>query len=359
MRALAARSAGRLTLTQRLRAENKAQDPQHQIKNGRLRPPTLSNTCVVPKWRSLVLTIDDAGSFSLWRAGLPQGFVSRVSARKELRKPTTGWGGGRRGGRVCRWNWHRCTTARIPHGWPKTRDGRREVRASVGEVEGKKRLRPKRGLRGKEQGNGREKEAFKDCVRFVVTEGDRAQPGRGGLLATTGVMVVSPGVLERGGTGGQDRSVSIVRSARRAAGIAARSPFSQEGSVCQTANVVSPAEARFTKIHSTLCREVPPVSGKTARTVGYSQSNLPASRVPHQHFSLRAVTQELSNDRPQCPSHQTRGSAFQGLTAATPSCHLHSIFCCEAGPVNHFWPFSKGIGPWQRWKAARPPGKPR
>jgi len=225
-------------------------------------------------------------------------------------------------------------------------------------VSGKSRERKGSGPR-EEQGNGREKEAFKDCVRFVVTEGDRAQPGRGGLLATTGVMVVSPGVLERGGTGGQDRSVSIVRSARCAAGIAARSPFSQEGSVCQTANVVSPAEARFTKIHSTLCREVPPVSGKTARTVGYSQSNLPASRVPHQHFSLRAVTQELSNDRPQCPSHQTRGSAFQGLTAATPSCHLQSIFCCEAGPVNHFWPFSKGIGPWQRWKAARPPGKPR
>lgn len=177
MRALAARSAGRLTLTQRLRAENKAQDPQHQIKNGRLRPPTLSNTCVVPKWRSLVLTIDDAGSFSIRRAGLPQGFVSRVSARKELRKPTTGWGGGRRGGRVCRWNWHRCTTARIPHGWPKTRDGRREVRASVGEVEGKKRLRPKRGT-GKWEGKG-----GIQGLRAFRRYGRRQGPARTGRLA--------------------------------------------------------------------------------------------------------------------------------------------------------------------------------
>jgi hypothetical protein len=61
-------------------------------KSGRCRPPTLSNTCVVPKWRSFVLTIDNAGSCSVRRAGLPQRFVSRGSARKELRKPTTGWG---------------------------------------------------------------------------------------------------------------------------------------------------------------------------------------------------------------------------------------------------------------------------
>ncbi len=39
-----------------------------------------------------------------------------------------------------------------------------------------------------EQGNGREKETFKDCVRFVVTEGDRvcqdwASGGEEALLA--------------------------------------------------------------------------------------------------------------------------------------------------------------------------------
>lgn len=60
---------------------------------------------------------------------------------------------------------------------------------------------------GKEQGNGRKKEAFKDWVRFVVTERDRAQRGRGGLLARDR----GDGGLARGSRKGKEgRRVSTV-----------------------------------------------------------------------------------------------------------------------------------------------------
>lgn len=168
--------------------------------------------------------------------------MSRVSARKELRKPTTGWGGGRRGGRVCRWDWRRCTTTGISRGCAQNErweeGGASECRGS----RGKEKAPAQERLRGdweEEQGNGREKEAFKDCVRFVVTEGDRDQPETGRLAGRDW----GDGGLARGsgkGRDGQPRQNRVDSRVRTVCGRNCSSLFSfREDSVCQPADAMS------------------------------------------------------------------------------------------------------------------------
>jgi hypothetical protein len=117
----------------------------------------------------------------------------------------------------CRWNWAPLHDHENSFGdGPKTRGGKtKDGRASVEGSKRKKRPQPRRGsrLREQEQGNGREKEAFKDWVRFAVTERGRG-PSQDG--AATGV---DAGLARGSGKGKEGRPSKHSASTLLAAGI--------------------------------------------------------------------------------------------------------------------------------------------
>lgn len=197
---------------------------------------------------------------------------------------------------------------RCERGASECRGGGSKERKGAGPEDGECRVSV-----GWEQGNGREKEGFKDCARFVVTERDKrqgerqgpARTGRAALPCRDRGRAGEPGVLERGSQEGlQGRSTlcrvggdSTVRGRN-----CSRPPPIPFAMSCTRASRQKNAEGwascscpvSETKIHVSfvLCLEIPPP--KTSLEIGHDRQQVLEQPREHPLASTRRQGSALS-----------------------------------------------------------------
>ena len=237
---------------------------------------------------------------------------------------------------------------RCERGASECRGGGSKERKGAGPEDGECRVSV-----GWEQGNGREKEGFKDCARFVVTERDKrqgerqgpARTGRAALPCRDRGRAGEPGVLERGSQEGlQGRSTlcrvggdSTVRGRN-----CSRPPPIPFAMSCTRASRQKNAEGwascscpvSETKIHVSfvLCLEIPPP--KTSLEIGHDRQ-----QVLEQPREL--IWRTPAGEHPQagfCSFSSNRQGPIAGPAACLPP--RRPRFSAKSGPRSS--PSSKG-----------------